>query len=64
MLQKLAERQKNLPFRIAGIRITVYDVFSYLAAGMSREEILTDFPYLTEEDISACLAYAKQLETI
>ena len=42
---------------IRGMRITVYDVLSYLASGMSREEILTDFPYLTNEDISACLAY-------
>lgn len=43
---------------IRGMRITVYDVLSYLAAGMSHEEILQDFPYLTEEDILACLAYA------
>ena len=34
---------------IRGMRITVYDVLSYLAAGMSPEEILDDFPYLTEE---------------
>ena len=43
---------------VRGMRITVYDVLSYLAAGMSREEVLADFPYLTDEDISACLAYA------
>jgi uncharacterized protein (DUF433 family) len=43
---------------IRGMRITVYDVLSYLAAGMSHGEILKDFPYLTEEDILACLAYA------
>ena len=43
---------------IRGMRITVYDVLSYLAAGMTTEEILTDFPYLTAEDIRACLAYA------
>jgi hypothetical protein len=30
----------------------------YLASGMSRQEILDDFPYLTEEDIRTCLAYA------
>ena len=42
---------------IRGMRVTVYDVLSYLAAGMSHEEILSDFPYLTEEDILACLAY-------
>ena len=43
---------------IRGLRITVYDVLSYLAAGMTHEQILSDFPYLTEEDIRACLAYA------
>ena len=47
---------------IRGLRITVYDVLSYLAAGMSREEILADFPYLTNEDISACLAFAAERE--
>jgi uncharacterized protein (DUF433 family) len=47
---------------IRGMRITVYDVLSYLAAGMTREELLADFPYLTDEDISACLAYAAERE--
>jgi uncharacterized protein (DUF433 family) len=44
------------------MRITVYDVLSYLAAGMSVAEILDDFPYLTQEDIQACLAYAAERE--
>ena len=43
---------------IRGMRITVYDVLDYLASGMSLNEILDDFPYLTETDIRACLAYA------
>lgn len=43
---------------IRGMGITVYDVLSYLASGMSMEEILDDFPELTREDILACLAYA------
>ena len=43
---------------IRGLRITVYDALGYLAAGMTHEQILSDFPYLTEEDIRACLAYA------
>jgi len=47
---------------IRGMRITVYDVLSYLAAGMTHEEILNDFPYLTEEDIRACLSYAADRE--
>ena len=47
---------------IRGMRITVYDVLSYLAAGMTYEEILEDFPYLTKEDILACLSYAADRE--
>ena len=43
---------------IRGLRITVYDVLGYMAAGMSQEEILADFPDLTETDIRACLAFA------
>jgi uncharacterized protein (DUF433 family) len=47
---------------IRGMRITVYDVLSYLAAGMSTEEILADSAYLTEEDIRACLSFAADRE--
>ncbi|HEV2801233.1 MAG TPA: DUF433 domain-containing protein [Pyrinomonadaceae bacterium] len=47
---------------IRGMRITVYDVLSYLAAGMTEQEILDDFPYLTREDILACLSYAADRE--
>ena len=47
---------------IRGLRITVYDVLEYLASGMSEAEILTDFPDLTAEDISACLAFAADRE--
>jgi uncharacterized protein (DUF433 family) len=47
---------------VRGMRITVYDVLSYLAAGMSIPEILDDFPYLTIEDILACLGYAADRE--
>lgn len=47
---------------IRGLRITVYDVLEYLAAGMSEAEILKDFPDLTAEDIKACLAFAADRE--
>ena len=47
---------------IRGMRITVYDIFSYLAAGMTEKQILDDFPYLTEEDIHACYAFAADRE--
>ncbi|WP_041622683.1 DUF433 domain-containing protein [Oscillatoria nigro-viridis] len=42
---------------IRRMRITVYDVLGWLAAGMSHTEILDDFPELTEEDIKACLEF-------
>ena len=47
---------------VRNTRITVYDVLGWLAAGMSRKEILEDFPELTKDDISACLAYAADKE--
>ena len=47
---------------IRGMRITVFDVLSYLAAGMTVAEILDDFPYLTQEDILACFAFAAERE--
>jgi len=37
-----------------GMRITAYDVLGYLAAGITAEEIISDFPELTHEDIRAC----------
>jgi len=47
---------------IRGMRITVYDILDYLASGMTQEEILRDFPYLTKEDILACLSFAARRE--
>ena len=47
---------------IRGMRITVYDIFEYLASGMTVAEILDDFPELTETDIRACFAYAADKE--
>ena len=47
---------------IRSMRITVYDVRSYLAAGMTTQQILADFPYLTAEDIQASLAFAAERE--
>jgi uncharacterized protein (DUF433 family) len=45
-----------------GLRITVEDVLSYLAGGMSEAEVLADFPDLTIEDIRACFAYTAERE--
>ena len=47
---------------IRSLRITVYDVLEYLASGMSEDEILSDFPDLTRDDIRACLAFAADRE--
>lgn len=45
---------------IRRMRITVYDALSYLAGGMTIEEVLDDFPYLTLADIQACFAFAAE----
>ncbi len=47
---------------IRGMRITVYDILKMLAEGMSGEEIICDFPEITNEDILACLAFAAERE--
>jgi len=49
---------------IKGTRITVYDVLSWLASGMTNQEIISDFPQLTEKQILACLAYAANRERV
>jgi len=43
---------------IRGLRIRVKDVLDLLAAGATRDEILADYPYLEDEDITAVLAFA------
>jgi len=47
---------------IRNMRITVYDVLSWLGVGMSFEEIIDDFPELTRADILACLQFASDRE--
>jgi len=47
---------------IRGTRMTVGDVLEYLASGMTHEQVLQDFPYLTEQDILACLSFAADRE--
>ena len=49
---------------IRGLRVTVSDVLDYMASGMTHEEILSDFPDLTEEDLRACLAFAADRERV
>jgi len=47
---------------VRGMRIAVADVLGWLAAGMSHQEILAEYPELREDDIRACLAYAADRE--
>lgn len=44
--------------RVRGTRMRVSDVLSLLASGVAEAEILEDYPYLTADDIKACLEYA------
>ena len=43
-------------------RISVYDVLGWLASGMSKEDIVLDYPELNQEQVLACLAYAAEKE--
>jgi len=43
---------------IRGMRITVYDILGWLASGMSNDQIVTEYPELTVEDIRAALAFS------
>lgn len=47
---------------IRGTRITIYDVLEYMASGMSNEQITSEFPELTEEDLRAVLLFAAERE--
>jgi uncharacterized protein (DUF433 family) len=53
---------------IRSTRITVFDILGWLGSGMSFEDVLSDYPELTREDINACLMYAadreRKLQTI
>jgi uncharacterized protein (DUF433 family) len=46
---------------IRGLRITVWDVLGWLAAGVSEEEIIEDYPELEKDDFRAVYDYAARL---
>ena len=46
---------------IKGTRITVYDILEYLAGGMSKDELIRDFPDLIRNDVHVALAFAAPL---
>jgi len=63
--QDLIKRDPNKRFGkpcVRDTRISVYDVLNWLANEMTFQDILADFPELTEKDILACLAYAADKE--
>ena len=45
---------------IGGTRLRLRDVLDLLAAGADRQEILEDYPYIKDDDITAALEYAAQ----
>lgn len=47
---------------LIGTRISVYDVMNWLGNGMTKEEIINDFPELTNDMINACLLFVAQRE--
>jgi uncharacterized protein (DUF433 family) len=47
---------------VTGTRISVYDVLSWFANGMTAQEIIEDYPELNVESIKACLAYVADKE--
>ena len=64
-LNKYIEINKEKRFGkpiIIGTRISVYDVLSWLSNGMTRKEIIKDYPELTNNQINACLFFAAKRE--
>ena len=47
---------------IKGTRISVYDVLTWLSNGMTRKDIISDYPELTEDQINTCLSFAARKE--
>jgi len=47
---------------VRGMRISVYDVLSWLADGMTEADIIEDYPELNHDDITACLSFAANRE--
>ena len=46
---------------IRGMRIKVGDILTYLASGMTFEEILEDYSFIERDDILACMLYASRI---
>ncbi len=46
---------------IRGLRITIWDVLGWLAAGMTEQEIISDYPELEPEDFQAVYDFAARM---
>lgn len=58
-----AEKRFGQPC-IINTRITVFDILSCLASGMTFKEIIEDFPELNEDHIKAALSFAAEREHV
>ncbi|MEO6596269.1 MAG: DUF433 domain-containing protein [Planctomycetota bacterium] len=47
---------------VRGTRLTVGEILEFLASGRTEQELLSDFPQLTHDDVLACLAFAAARE--
>jgi uncharacterized protein (DUF433 family) len=61
IIQIRSEVRFEKPF-VRETSVSVYDVLSWLASGMSVDEIIDDYPELLKEDIQAFLVYAADRE--
>ena len=57
----VVEGQRSGQPCVRGLRMTVWDILDMLAAGMTEEEILQDYPYLEKADFPSVYAYASQV---
>ena len=65
--QNYIEKKKKKRFGqpcIINTRITVFDILSWLASGMTFQEIVEDYPELTEDHIKAALSFAAEREHV
>ena len=53
---------------IRNTRITVFDILGWLGSGMTMDEVISDYPELSRDDIKASLMFAadreRKLQTI
>jgi uncharacterized protein (DUF433 family) len=62
LIQRITSRPEQFGGRpcVRGMRIRVVDVLDLLAAGLSAEQVIDELDDLDNEDIRACLLYARR----